>query len=39
MILANGGKENALTHLADGTQKATVFTADDKALFHAIMGS
>ena len=39
MILANGGKDKALSHLADGTQKATVFTADDKALFHAIMGS
>ena len=39
MILANGGKEKALTHLADGSQKATVFTADEKALFRAIMGS
>lgn len=39
MILANGGKENALTHLSDGSQKATVFLADEKALFHAIMGS
>lgn len=38
LLLANGGKENAITHLADGTQKGTLFIADDKALFHAIMG-
>lgn len=38
LLLANGGKENPLTHLADGSQKGTLFIADDKALFHAIMG-
>lgn len=38
LLLANGGKDQAITHLADGTQKGTLFVADDKALFHAIMG-
>lgn len=38
LLLANGGKEDPLTHLADGSQKGTLFIADDKALFHAIMG-
>lgn len=38
LLLANGGKENPLIHLADGSQKGTLFIADDKALFHAIMG-
>lgn len=38
LLLANGGKEDSLTHLADGSQKGTLFIADDKALFHAIMG-
>ncbi len=38
MILANGGKEKALTSLAQGSQKGTLFIADENALFHAIMG-
>lgn len=38
LLLANGGKEDPLTHLEDGSQKGTLFIADDKALFHAIMG-
>lgn len=38
LILANGGKEKALSALAAGTQKATLFTANENALFNAIMG-
>ncbi len=37
MILANGGKENPLTNLANGSEKATVFTADENVLFKLIM--
>ncbi len=38
LILANGEKEGSLTRLLTGEQKATFFTADENALFNAIMG-
>lgn len=38
LILANGKKEKALEKLCSGELKATVFTADENALFNAIMG-
>ena len=34
----NGKKEKALEKLCSGELKATVFTADENALFNAIMG-
>ncbi len=37
LMLANGSKEKALTKLANGEQKATIFIADENALFNAIM--
>ncbi len=38
LVLANGRKERALEKLASGELRATVFTADENALFNAIMG-
>ena len=36
LVLANGSHDNALTSLADGTIKGTLFTADEDSLFRAI---
>ncbi len=38
LVLANGGKEKALTALASGDQKGTLFEADQDSLYRAIVG-
>lgn len=37
-ILANGGKSDIITHLADGSEKATLFLADEECL-RRLLGS
>lgn len=37
-ILANGGKPDIVTHLADGTEKATLFLADEDCLRRVLGG-
>ena len=36
MILADGGKDNALQNLAEGKQRGTLFLADETSLFKEI---
>lgn len=38
LVLANGGHPNALTSLADGTMKGTLFTEDEECLYKEIAG-
>ena len=38
LVLANGGHPNALTALADGTMKGTLFTEDEECLYKEIAG-
>lgn len=37
-ILANGGKKDIVTHLADGSEKATLFLADENCLRRVLTG-
>src|SRR5574344_1422421 len=37
LVLANGGHPNALTALADGTMKGTLFTEDEECLYKEII--
>ena len=39
LILSNGGSGNSLLALADGTQRGTLFLADETSLFRAITGN
>ena len=39
LVLANGSHEKALTSLSDGTQKGTLFEADQDSLYRAITGN
>ena len=39
LVLSNGGNGDALLALADGTQRGTLFMADERSLFRAITGN